>query len=259
MGSNSLHETALVKRQSASAFLYVRSALALVVAVICLLQVSFAQNGMSEEAREVLRQGQQRAALAMTRYNDHFPDQPLWREAINFGERARELAPDATPPYRFLGQTYSVTGWYSRAWNAWQRYLELGGEMDAQARSQLLAAATWLGFNSFSGGNYAQALPYLEQALLFNPEDRLTLTRLVQANARLGQLEDANTYAQQLVELDPANEQAQELANLVADYLRFGVEAVEAFNEGQSLYASVGPGAALEAFERAVASNPGYK
>ncbi|MEX2534113.1 MAG: tetratricopeptide repeat protein [Trueperaceae bacterium] len=233
------------------------TALFLVAAYLLLLgSVATAQaQGLDEEARNVLRQGQQRAAEAMTRYSDHYPDQPLWREAIALGLRAQRLAPERTEPYRFLGQVYSVTGWYSRAWAAWQSYRERGGEIDAQARSQLLAAATWLGFNSYSSGNYRQALPYLEEALNLNPHDRLTLSRLSQSHIALDDPAAALPYAEALAELDP---DAGGLLERVEAYLTYGVEAVDAVRQGESHYASGRADEALQSFRRAVELNSNY-
>lgn len=228
----------------------------LLLALLFMVAAASAQGQeLSDEAIEALREGQRTAALAMVRYSDHYPDQPLWREAVALGERARRLAPDRTEPYRFLGQVYSATGWYSRAWDSWRAYLERGGELDAQARNQLLAAATWLGFNAYSGRNYARAVPYLEEAVRLNPEDRLSLSRLADAHIQLGEPAAARPYAETLAQLDP---DAQDLLRRVDAYLEHGVEAVEELRAGRERYASGAAGQALEHFERALLSSPRY-
>lgn len=51
-----------------------------------------AQGALPEEAMEALRAGQLAAAEAIATYSSHYPDRPLWREAIDQGERARSLA-----------------------------------------------------------------------------------------------------------------------------------------------------------------------
>jgi tetratricopeptide (TPR) repeat protein len=232
-------------------------AIVLLVAFTTLLQAvpdAIAQD-LPDDARAVLREGQQKAAQAMTLYSDHYPDQPLWREAIELGRTAQRLAPDRTEPYRFLGQVYSVTGWYGRAWEAWRGYEQRGGEMDAQARTQLLAAATWLGFHGFASGEYGRALPYLTEALRLNPNDRLTLNRLVQSHLELGNAEAARPYAETLAALD---EGSADLLERTEAYLEYGPEAVDAVREGEALYAQGRPADALERFRRAAESSPRY-
>src|SRR5690606_25431854 len=140
---------------------------------------------LSTEAQEALRSGQQRAAQALTTYGDHYSDQPLWREAIAFGEQARRLAPDRPEPHRFLAQVYSITGWYIRAWQSWNSYLEAGGELDAQARGQLVEVASWLGQNSFARGDHATAISYFETILGIEPGNRLANDRLVRSYLEL--------------------------------------------------------------------------
>ena len=228
--------------------------LLLALCALFLFGVSSAQ-GLSEEARTILRQGQQKAAQAMVTYPDHFPDQPLWDEAIALGERARRLAPERLEPYRFLGQVYSVTGWYSRAWDAWQSYRRLGGEMDAQARTQLLAAATWLGFNSYSNGDYRRALTYLEEAHRLNPQDRLTLSRITESYLALGEPEEARPFAERLAAQDDSSDS---LLARVEAYLEYGVEAVDAVRQGESLYSEGRTEDALRWFTRATEMNPNY-
>jgi hypothetical protein len=75
----------------------------------------------------------------------HFPDQPEWREALDLGRDAARLAPEHPAPQRFLAQAYGTVQWNSRAWDAWQAYLELGGSIDAQAATRLVSVARSLG------------------------------------------------------------------------------------------------------------------
>lgn len=228
----------------------------LLLSLITLLQpLLLAQEELGERARQALREGQQRAAQAMTAYPEHYPDLPLWREAIDLGLQAQRLAPERSEPYRFLGQVYSTTGWYSRAWSAWRMYLERGGEADAQTRAQLLAAATWLGFNTYSAGSYRQALPYLEEALRLNPGDRLTTRRIARAYLEIGDPESARPYAKSLAELDP---DSSDLLALVDLYLSFGIEAVDAVRAGEEQYGAGRLEEALESFRTAVEANPRY-
>src|SRR5690606_41843466 len=90
---------------------------------------------------EALRAGQLAAAEAIATYSSHYPDRPLWREAIDQGERARSLAPGRLEPLRFLAQVYGVTGWTSRTWETWKQFQEAGGEMEDRSWADALRAA----------------------------------------------------------------------------------------------------------------------
>src|SRR5690606_22760717 len=57
----------------------------------CLISgVVTAQGGLNDAAASALKSGQAAAAEAIATYERHFPDQPLWQEAIAQGEKAKE-------------------------------------------------------------------------------------------------------------------------------------------------------------------------
>ena len=213
---------------------------------------------MSERAAEALRAGQTAAAQALNTYTNHYPDQPLWRDAIRHGEEARRLAPGRPEPLRFLGQAYSATRWYGRAYNAWMNFLDAGGELDAHARIQLADASAWLGFNAYSSRNYQQALSYYQQAHELNPNDAEVIGWLGRTYYETGNPQEAIPLLEQARERFPSVEEYPFFLERAQHQLRFGVEASNAFFQGVEAYRQKRYSEAFAAFRRAIQHNQNF-
>ncbi len=213
---------------------------------------------LSEEAQRALRQGQNAAARAMSTYDRHFPDRPLWREAIQHGLEARRLAPDRLEPLRFLAQVYVTTGWHARAWEAWSSFQALGGELDAQARRQLAEAGAWLGYNSYSAGNLADALRYYRSAFEAQPGDGDIASWLGRIHFEQGEPEAALPYWEVAVAARPDQPQYRHFLERTQHQLRVGVAASNAYYRGVELRQRGQLQEALAAFRQATQANANF-
>ena len=233
-----------------------RQRLVLVLAVLLSMVFAHAQSPDEDAARDALRQGQVAAARAMSAYDVHYPDQPLWSEAIEQGERARRLAPNDLAPVRFLAQVYTTTQWHFRAWRAWQAYLNAGGELDAQARRDAAASALRLGYERYTAGSPERALDLFEAAYDLNPEGAQATGWLGRVYFELGRPEEAVPLLQQAVRRMPEVDLFEAYLDRAEHQLAYGVVASNAFFEGASAASEGRYRDAAEAFQKAVEANP---
>ena len=225
------------------------------VTALLVLYGSALAEPLPTEAAEALARAQRLAANAHLAYERHFPDQDLWREALAAGREAASLAPDAPAPLRFLGQAYTTVQWYSRAWAAWQGYLERGGAIDAQVERQLVLVATWLGVTTFDGGRRADAVPYFETVLRFAPDD-------VSANERMLRWHlDQGAFAEALPHAEAVAQSTDAFASLVEHVrrgARYGAPAADAYEAAVEARNAGRLRTALSHAEGATQAAPGF-
>ncbi len=227
----------------------------------CLLLCVAAQAQLTPAAQEALRQGKTAAAQALNAYETPNPDQPFWASALAHGAEAERLAPDAPEPQRFLAQVYTSLGWFKRAYDAWARYEQSGGELDADARSKYAQMSAALGYSRYTRGDLTAALTHYQKAAELAPDDQnpdQTLAWLALVNFELGRPEDALPYWQRLSERQPDNPVYTVYLARTRDQIEHGVEASNAFYEGLAAYNRGDSAAALDAFAQAARSSPNY-
>ena len=214
---------------------------------------------LSDAANEALQQGQAAAARALVTYDTPNLDQPLWRDAVRYGEEARLLAPGRQEPLRFLAQVYSTVGFYSRAWEAWTGYYEAGGLFDAQARRQFVDIGKDLGYAAYRAGNLEEALLYYSTVDEVQPGEGDVTAWLGRLNLERGDLAAALPYWRTAVAQDPDNRTYADYLARTQDGLTYGAAASEAFYRGAEAAAAGEQEIALAAFREASSANPQYK
>ena len=214
-----------------------------------------AQGALPEQAMEALRAGQLAAAEAIATYSSHYPDRPLWREAIDQGERARSLAPGRLEPLRFLAQVYGVTGWTSRTWETWQQFLEAGGELDARSRADAARAALTLGYQAFTAGAMGRALDLLQASYELEPGDLTTVTYLGQARLESGDAEGAIPLLAEAAETYPQLRPQLTRATLGAQH---GLRAADSFIAAEREFAQGNMAGALSLYTATIQGDPTF-
>ena len=214
-----------------------------------------AQGALPDEAAAALREAQLAASEAVATYEVHYPDQPLWRDAIAAGERAKRLAPGRTEPLRFLAQAYGITGWTARTWEAWQEYSDAGGTFDARSRADAARAALALGYQAYNVGALDRAAELLRASYALNDEDITTITYLGETELALGDPVAALPLLEVAVQTYPQLQPRLVRARLGAQY---GLEAADAFIAGEQALAQGNPGAALSFYTAATQSANGF-
>ena len=226
------------------------------IGILLALAAQFAlAQGLPDEAAAALNRGQRLAAEALLTYPQHFPDQPLWADALAAGREAAAAAPEHLAPHRFLAQAYGTVNWHARAWTHWQAFLELGGALDAQSARLLLGTATWLGFHAYDQGRGEQARPYLETVVGLDPGNLGAHERLARLALDRGAPEDA------LVHLEALGDSVPDLAVLrdrAERQARYGAAATEAFEAGQAAAAAGAWRAAFDHYAAAVTASGGF-
>ena len=250
---------------SSARFKVLQPALALLVALLVLLfslasSLVIAQSAsLNDAASAALQKGQAAASRALVTYDAPNLDQPLWRDAVRYGEEAKSLAPGRKEPLRFLAQVYSTVGFYSRAWEAWTGYYEAGGLFDAQARSQFVTIGKDLGYAAYQAGNVDEALLYystVDEVQPGEPEVGVWLGRL---NFERGDLSAALPYWQEATRQNPDNKTYADLLARTQNGLTYGVAASSAFYRGVDAAQAGREEEALAAFREALNVNPQYK
>jgi tetratricopeptide (TPR) repeat protein len=217
--------------------------------------VGWAQE-LPDAAAEALRRGQGLAAQAQLAYPQHFPDQPLWAAALQAGREAAAAAPDHAAPQRFLAQVYSRTNWHIRAWEAWQRFRELGGVLDAAGARQLLDTALALGVGAYDQGRGASARVYLETVVELDPDDLGSHERLARLAVERSEPLAALPHLLALGENLPAD--LLPVLDTARREDRFGSVAVAAFDAARSAAAARDWPTAWEQYRAASDANPTF-
>ena len=225
------------------------------LAVLVLISSSAAAQPLPADAAEALARAQRLAASAHLAYERHFPDQELWREALAAGREAASLAPDALAPRRFLGQAYTTVQWYSRAWTAWQGYLDRGGAIDAQVERQLVLVAGWLGVTTFDGGRRDDAVPYLETVLRFTPDDVSANERMARWYLDQGAFEEALPHVEALAE---RTDSFGALVDHARRGARYGAAAADAYEAALVARSAGQLRTAITRLETATEAAPGF-
>ncbi|HGY09003.1 MAG TPA: tetratricopeptide repeat protein [Oceanithermus profundus] len=209
---------------------------------------------LSPEAEALLKDARALAEQARQTYEAHFPDKPLWAEAIAKAEKARELEPESAEVWRTLAEIYTATGWWSRAEKAWERYLALSDESDPAPLAEALRA---LGFLAYQRGDVKASMEYFQQALVLEPENEEALAWLGRIYLELGDGVQAAEYWRLAAKVNPSPrntyfaEQAEKMA-------RYGPEAVKAFYQGYAAWEAKDYATAADRFQAAVGLAPGW-
>jgi tetratricopeptide (TPR) repeat protein len=233
----------------------VRTALALTLTL--LLGVAAAQR--SDAVESAWRDAVAAQQTALAEANVASPDQVLWREAIAAARAADALAPDDAEVVRTLAQTYSYTRWYVRAWDAWERYLTLGGSLDRGLdAAQVAEAGTELGYARYLAGDLVGALPLYGRVLEAVPDNEESLTWLGRIHFERNEAALAAPYWERLAELHPDDPGIAYYLNRTRQRLSVGVAASDAFTAGIAAYEADRFDEALAQFERALADNPDF-
>lgn len=227
-------------------------------AFLILAGTAIAQSTLPENAAEAIVRGERYMRQALSTYEAHYPDRPLWQQAFSEGRTAVRLAPDHPEPLRFLAEAYSRANWPGPALRTWNEFLAAGGVLDSDGEQLYLADAHSNAYASYQRGE-------LEQAA----EAYLAITRVVPTDAdshrwlgrillELGMPEQAVAAFEALTELEPEDAGADYFLDLARAQTRYGIVAANAFFEGVAAYEDGDLSQARNAFANATARNADY-
>ena len=119
--------------------------------VVLLVSFAFA-TPLPTNARDTITQGNLALVQALISPERPYVDYPLWKEAIAFGQMAKQQAPIHPEPYGYLAKVYSYLGWYERAWVNYQSFQALGGTLNAEQITQIIELSKTLGYSLMMQG-----------------------------------------------------------------------------------------------------------
>ena len=223
-------------------------------ALMILLLVSLPALALKPAAAKPLSEAEALMAKAKQTYTSHFPDKPLWAQAIAKAQEAAKQDPEAPEVWKVLAEIYTTTGWWSRAEEAWKKYLALADEADPAPLAEALRA---LGFLAYQRGDVAAARSYFERSLALEPENEEALAWLGRIYMEQGDGAKAADYWSRAAAINPSprNEFFARQAKKMAAY---GREAVHAFYQGYAAWEKKDYATAIASFETAVRLAPDW-
>lgn len=230
----------------------------LILSVPTTAQITSLQNSLPPEARMVLDEARAAAREALMTYKSPRPDQPLFREAVRLGRRAVYLAPENPEALRFLAEVYGVTGFYGPAFSIWQRFVDAGGVLDTNARTQLVRNGLRVGYARYSQGDLGRALSAYRTVAELAPDTVLAQRWAGRILLEQDRPKAALPYWQRVQTLRPRDKGAAYFLRLTEAGIEYSLEAARAFYGGVSDYEAGRRAAARQRFQRATALSPNY-
>jgi tetratricopeptide (TPR) repeat protein len=225
--------------------------------VVFCVSLAFA-TPLPTHARATIDQGNMALVRALIDPQRPYLDHPLWKEAIAFGQMAKQMAPAHPEPYGYLAKVYSYLGWYERAWANYQSYKTLGGQLNDEQIAQMVELSKTLGYSLMMQGLHEEAHRYLLLGYGYDRKDSELSLHLARNYLALEKPALAQVYLRELEAREPGSEYGS-LLELAQDQDKYGQVASAAFQQGVSSYYQGNLEAAFESFKQALAANPRYQ
>ncbi len=228
------------------------------ILLISLSSLSFAQTNLSPASQEALALSEAYMQQALETYEKQYPDLALWKQATAQAKEAIRLEPGVLVPLRQLAIIYSRSNWYGPAFEAWQSFLNEGGQLDSEAVPLFAAVSSELGYTAYQQNRLDDALQYyltLIDIIPYDKEGFVWAGRILLETEKPAQ---AIAYWQTVTERDATDERAKYFLKIAKAQAEWGIKAATAFEEGITFYNQADLQAARERFARAVAENEDY-
>jgi tetratricopeptide (TPR) repeat protein len=189
--------------------------------------------------------------------------------ALDYYEAVNEVVTDDVETLTWLGRIYLELGQPDKARPFWQRASELDpnnlsiGYYSTIIEEQVTvgpeaSSMFQTGIRAYEAGKLAEALQAFEWAVSAN--DTFTQAYVWAGRTAL-ELEESSlavTYWSRVLELDPSDTRAKYFLEVAQTQVEYGVEAANAFYEGQTFYSQQNIAEAAKSFERATKENSRY-
>ena len=190
--------------------------------------------------------------------------------ALPFYQKINEVLPNNTGALTWLGRIYLEQGETEQALGYWRQLSELEPDNESyayyldlseeQQKVGVEASATFReGLRAYEAGDLETALSTFEEAIAENADFNQAYVWAGRTSLELGQAEKAERYWQRVLTLDPSDERARYFVERSKAASKWGVDAANAFYEGQQFYSEGDVTSAAERFDYAALLNPEYK
>ena len=183
-------------------------------------------------------------------------DQPLWKEALAYTDRAYRAKPTDLDILYFATVIYNEVGWDYQVWEYGREYLNAGGVFDDVLVQILTKVGNDLGYSYYKSGNTEFALAYFDAVSQINVNDAVSVQEIGTIYNEAGFFEDALVYWQ--VAAVRGSPEASYLLERAQLELYIGPEATDAFYHGIEHYEEGNITEAKDAFSIAVELNPSF-
>jgi len=222
---------------------------------LILLSLAFAQQ---PQTQALLQEAQQLANQARTQKVAPSPDSGLWKQAIDKAEQATQADPSSPEAWQVLAGLYTETKFWSKADQAWNKYVELkGGNPDPAALPQLAMVNMNLGYAAYKQQNWSEAENRFKTAAQYTPQDPAPQEWLGRIALEQGDFAAARQYYQRANQIKPTDANKYFLT-LTANAQSYGADAAHAFLMGYDAYNAGDKAGAQTQFAQAVQSAPNW-
>ncbi len=189
--------------------------------------------------------------------------------ALEYYLAVNKVVPDDVETLTWLGRIYLELGQPNEARPYWQRASTLDPNnesigyfstiIEEQVKVGPEASSMFqTGIRAYEAGKVAEALQAFEWAVSANDTFTQAYVWAGRTSLELGESNLAVTYWSRVLELDPSDTRAKYFLEVAQTQVKYGVDAANAFYEGQTFYSQQNLVEAAKSFERATKENPQY-
>ncbi len=214
-----------------------------------------------EDAHALLTKSIEYTNRAIERYGEKgFPDNPLWKEAINYAERAVEADPDYTEAHYHLATLYYRTRWYVKLIEECERVMELDpyGDYGQDTRAMVAEGYFELGYGLYTARRTEEAIDRFKKAIWMDNNSLKAHYWLARIYKETNNLRKSIEEWEEVLRIDPHNSEAKWFLERTKDEAQYGVDAYNHYLRGYDLYSKGLLESAIEELRMAVELNPDF-
>ena len=195
------------------------------ITLITVIFLSLAQD-TAVSFEQALNKANDAMQQALGSYQNHYPDKPLWVEAIGWAKTAFEMQPDSPESLKTLARTYSYVKWYGRAYKLWDSYLQHGYSLETRDKELFTETAAKQAYARYVQGSFGEAKNIYEKIIKYAGYNKNAYLWAARIGLEQEQSEQAIRYLQSILSKED-DESAKYLLNR-AFILKRELEAAKA-------------------------------
>lgn len=168
------------------------------ITLITIVFLSLAQDD-SISFDLVINKANTAMSQALASYESHYPDKPLWAEAINWARTAFEMEPDNPKSLKTLARTYSYVRWYGRAYELWDSYLQHGYSLESLDKELFTQTASKQAYARYVQGSFTESKKIYEKIIQYTGYDKNAYLWAARIGLEQNQSEQPIQYLQSIL------------------------------------------------------------
>ena len=191
-----------------------------------------------------------------------YPSKKLWAQAINYGEKAIALDPQYFEAYYLLAEIYNRTRWTAKEVDTLTKFIQLVEDNQLKSKRiypQIAQAYFKLGYSFYSRKELDQAIEYFNLSIQYNPNLLEPHIYLTMAYYDKGEMDLAFKESEEVLRIDPQNQEISWLFKKVEQSHKYGQKAYENYEKGYLAYKEGNYTEAINYFRSSISNNPEFK